>query len=254
MTSTPDISLAAKELLSRRVAGIKAPRLAENIRPTDLEQAVEIQKEMMAQNPAGVGGWKCLLPFDDKIIVGPIFADTVQSGDVCKLFADKGVARVEPEIAFVLKSDLPAKEEDYTEAEIDAAIGSCHMALELMQSRFADDSDAEFPEKLADIMLNQGLFIGPEIDREAAYQAATINLTFTANGEVRELEGKHPNPLPQLPVYWLINYMSKRGVSFKAGEGIITGSYKGIVECEFDTETEIKYEGLGEYKVTFKAL
>lgn len=251
---TLNITQAAKELLSRRVAGTKAPRLAEDIRPTDLEQAIEIQKEMMTQNPAGVGGWKCLLPFDDKVIVGPIFADTVQRGDICKLFADNGVARIEPEIAFVLKADLPAKEEDYTEAEIEAAIGSTHMALELMQSRFAEDSEAEFPERLADIMLNQGLYIGPEISREAAYKAANIQLSFTQNGETRELDGVHPNPLPQLPVYWLINYMSKRGVSFKAGEGIITGSYKGIVEVDFDTETHIKYEGLGEYKVTFKAL
>lgn len=254
MTDTNKFALAATELLSRRVKGTKAPRLAADIRPTTNEEALDVQDQMTAQRTDSVGGWKCLLPFDDKMIVAPIYSDTFQSGPVCKLIMDKEKARVEPEIAFVLNKDLPAQEADYTEEEINAAIGSCHMALELMQSRFTDDTDAEFPEKLADMLLNQGVYIGPEIDREKAFAAAEINLTFTAGDEVRELAGKHPNPLPQLPLYWFINYMSKRGTSFTKDQAIITGSYKGIVNCDFDIETTISYENIGEYKVTFKEL
>jgi len=247
-------SLAATELLSRRVAGTKAPRLPADIRPETIEEALLVQEQMAAQRNDSIGGWKCLLPFDDKVIVGPIFSDTVQTGAVCHLLVDKNKARVEPEIVFVLNKDLPAKDTDYTEDEINAAIGSCHMALELMQSRFTDDTDAEFPEKLADVLLNQGLFIGPEIDREKAFTASNINLTFTQGDIIRNMEGTHPNPLPHLPVYWLINYMSKRGTSFIKGQALTTGSYKGIVDVDFDIETTIAYEGIGEYKVTFKQL
>ena len=56
------------------------------------------------------------------------------------------------------------------------------------------------------------------------------------------------------PLYWLINFMSKRGTDFKAGQAIITGSYAGIVEVEFDKQTEIEYVGLGKYNVEFKTL
>lgn len=254
MTDNNKFSLAAAELLSRRVAGTKAPRLDAAIRPETLEEALLVQEQMIAQRNDSIGGWKCLLPFDDKVIVGPIFSDTVQSGAVCNLFMDKNKARVEPEIVFVLNKDLPAKDTDYTEDEINDAIGSCHMALELMQSRFADDSGAEFPEALADMLLNQGLFVGPEIDREKAFAASNINLTFTQGDNVRTFEGVHPNPLPHLPVYWLINYMTKRGTSFVKGQALTTGSYKGIVEVDFDIETTISYENIGEYKVTFKQL
>ena len=45
--------------------------------------------------------------------------------------------------------------------------------------------------------------------------------------------------------------MTKRGVSFEAGEAIITGSYCGVVELGFDELTTVAYDGIGEYQVTF---
>ncbi len=250
---------AAKELLSRRTAGTKASRLSELYRPTSLDDALAIQASMIEFHPEKVGGWKCLLPLaEEKFIVAPIFADSVQQGDICELFADKGlvsnkgVARVEPEIAFVLAKPLPANQNGYSEEQINEAIGSCHMALELIQSRFADDSGAEFYEVLADCLANQGLFLGPEVDREKAFAAANVEVTFTQEGKVQELSGKHPNLLPQAPIYWLINTMTQRGVSFEVGEAIITGSYCGVVEVDFDKLITVCYDEIGEYQVTFK--
>ncbi len=96
----------------------------------------------------------------------------MQQGDVYELvFADtgsvpgKGVARVEPKIALLLTKSLPWSLNGYSEAQINDAIGSCHMALELIQSRFADDSGAEFYEVLADCLANQGLFLGANRER-----------------------------------------------------------------------------------------
>ncbi|TYK65458.1 hydratase [Colwellia echini] len=258
--TTQKFNEAAQQFLARRVPGTKADSLPEAIRPISIEDALMVHQEMIKLRSDGVAGWKCLLPLaEDKIIMAPIFSDTFQYGEQCSLMKDNGVARVEPEIVFVLNKDLPARDEDYSEAEINDAIGSCHMALELMQSRFAEDCTAEFAERLADCLLNQGLYIGPEIDRDLAFAASKIQLSFKqtdANGEVTEknLDGVHPNPLPQLPVYWAINMMSKRGTTFKKGEAFTTGSYKGIVEVDFDKKTEISYAGIGSYTVTFKEL
>jgi 2-keto-4-pentenoate hydratase len=246
--------LAAKELLSRRIAGTKAPRLNETYRPTNLEDALQIQVAMVEQYDGEIGGWKCLLPLaEDQLIVAPIFADTIHRGEACSFFADNNVARIEPEIAFVLASDLPANVDGYSDAQINEAIGSCHMALELMQSRFADDSDAEFYERLADGLVNQGMFVGPEIDREKAIAAANVNITVSQDTEVQTFEGKHPNLAPLSPVHWLVNFLTRRGISLKAGEAMITGSFCGIVEVEFNKLTSISYEGIGKYQVTFNA-
>ena len=183
----------------------------------------------------------------------------MQKGDQCWLMKDNTKVRIEPEIAFVLSKDLPARDEEYSEAEIDEAIGSCHMALELIQSRFADDSDAVFPERLADCLVNQGLYIGPEIDIKTAFSASKFQIFISQteqSGALNEqkFDGAHPNPLPQLPVYWAINFMTKRGTTFKQGEALTTGSFAGVVELNFDKKTYIEYAGIGKFDVTFKEL
>ncbi len=223
-----------------------------------MEDALQIQSSMIDQysekHSGKVGGWKCLLPLaDDQFVVAPIFSDCIQRGDNCELLADNNVARIEPEIAFVLSKGLPANPEGYSEAQINEAIGSCHMALELMQERFADDSGADFYEKLADCLVNQGMFIGSEIEREKAFAAANIDITVTQGEKIQTFAGKHPNASTHSPVYWLINYMTRRGVNFQAGEAIITGSFCGIVEVEFDKPTTVNYDGLGQYQVSFNA-
>ena len=253
-------TVAAQQFLARRVPGTKAYSLDDAIKPTTIEEALMVQQEIIKLRSDSVSGWKCLLPLaEDKIIIAPIFGETIQQGEQCSLMKDNGKVRIEPEIAFVLSKDLPACDGDYSEAEIDDAIGSCHMALELIQSRFADDCDAFFPERLADCLVNQGVFIGPEIDREKAFSASHIKLAITQTekgGEVSEqhFDGVHPNPLPQLPVYWAINFMTKRGTSFKKGEALITGSYAGVVEVDFNKNIHINYAKMGSYDVIFKEL
>ncbi|MFT2092388.1 hydratase [Paraglaciecola sp. 2405UD69-4] len=243
---------AAKELLSRRKAGTKAPCLDESIRPTSNDDALAIQGEMAKLHK--VKGWKCLLPpAEGKIVVAPIF-DVQQDTNIIELYADNGVARVEPEIGFVLAKPLAAKSGDYSEPEIIDAIGTTHMALELIQSRYADDSGKQFADSLADCMVNQGVFIGPEVDKSIAIDLSTVQLNITQDKDIQALDGKHPNPRAIDGLLWLINYMTKRGVTFEAGEVIITGSFKGVLEMPFDVKTTIGYEGLADYTVTFKAL
>ena len=98
------------------------------------------------------------------------------------------------------------------------------------------------------------MYIGPKIDTELAYAAGQMTINFSQQGNEQTFAGKHPNPLPQNAVYWLINYMSKRGTSFKAGQAIITGSYAGIVDVDFNKSTEVEYVGIGKYTVEFNAL
>ena len=255
MENNNKYSQAAKQLLKRRAGGIKAQQLATDIRPHSINDALAVQMEMLAQHNDLVAGWKASLPpTKEQVVVAPIFAQSVNRGEECKLFADNKVARIEPEIAFILSKDLPAQQQDYSEQQIDQAVQGCYMALELIEDRFQENSSANFYERLADCLANQGVFIGPEIDKLLAYAASEITITVSQGDNKQVFAGKHPNFLPQNPLYWLINFMSKRGVNFKSGQVIITGSYAGVVDVLFDQLTEIDYCGLGRYKVEFKAL
>jgi len=249
---------AAQELLARRKGNIKGDLLADAIRPTSLDDALAIQFATVQESGKAIGGWKCLVPLNpEQMVVAPVLEGTVQQGAECLVQATQpGKTLIEPEIAFVLGQDLPARDNDYSEAEVDDAIASCHMALELMQRRYLPDDSRVFFDNLADCLFNQGIFVGPEITKQQAYQASTIDITFETTDEsgettTTEYEGKHPNLSAHKAVYWLVNFMRERGVSFKKGQAIITGSYAGAIEVPINT-MGITYKDLGEYKVTFK--
>ncbi|MEO0369768.1 MAG: hydratase, partial [Pseudomonadota bacterium] len=226
---------AAAELLRRRRNDEQGGRLDQSIRPTSIDDALAIQAEYIKQHRDSVGGWKCLLPADNgNIIVAPIFSQEIQMGQTCCLAATNGLAMIEPEMAFVLGEDMPAKTNGYSSEQVDQAIARCHMALELTKPRFAPGSEFDYYEMFADCFINQGMFIGPEIDKNAAYHASEVRVTIGCEGEIQQLDGKHPNLNTYKPVHWLVHTMSQRGVSFKKGQAIITGSYAGLVALEFN--------------------
>lgn len=253
---------AAAILIERRINGSQADRLPESCRPHTLEQALAIQaavtEHWCAQMDDSLGGWKCLLPPEGKWIIGPIYTRTIDSVAPVSLWAkstaDGERARIEPELAFLFGQDLPARAEPYTPAEVDAAIARTHMALELINSRYADPASCEFPEMLADSLVNQGLFIGPQVDCDAARGASSFTVTMTcANGEVIERQGQHPNTHPRAPLYWLAEFLRSRGQGIVAGQAVITGSYAGVIEVPLNTDIQIDYAGLGSMQVRFIA-
>ena len=239
---------AAKEFLSRREANHRGDVLPADCRPSNFDDALAIQMATVEASGKDIAGWKSLVPLDPaKIIVGPVLDGSIQTGETCLVQStEPGKTLIEPEVAFVLGADLPARAGGYTDAEIDDAIGSCHMALELLQRRYAADAELTFTDRQADCLLNDGIFLGPEIPKAKAYDAAEIKFSI----DDKDYDGKHPNASAQGPVYWLVNFLSEHGIDMKKGQAIITGSYKGAIELPIKT-TEINYEGLGEYRVTF---
>jgi len=249
---------AAAILVERRINGSQAERLPENCRPQNLEQALAIQAAVTVQwceqMDDSIGGWKCLLPPEGKLVIGPIFTRTIDSIPPVSLWPKGERARIEPELAFFFGQDLPARAEPYTPAEVDAAIARTHMALELINSRYADPATCEFPEMLADGLVNQGLFIGPQVDSDSARGASSFTVTMTcATGEVIERQGQHPNTHPRAPLYWLAEFLRSRGEGIVAGQAVITGSYAGVIEVPLNTDIQIDYAGLGSMQVSFTA-
>lgn len=258
MTTDFPAAAAARILVERRINGSQADRLPESCRPRNLEQALAIQaavtEQWCEQMDDSVGGWKCLLPPEGKLVVGPIYTRTIDSVPPVSLWPKGERARIEPELAFFFGQDLPARAEPYTPAEVDAAIVRTHMALELINSRYADPASCEFPEMLADGLVNQGLFIGPQVDSDSARGASSFTVTMTcANGEVIERQGQHPNTHPRAPLYWLAEFLRSRGEGIVAGQAVITGSYAGVIEVPLNTDIQIDYAGLGSMQVSFSA-
>jgi len=247
-----DLAAAAAILLERRQLGKQGPRLPELCRPTDLNAALEIQTAVSARLGDRIAAWKCGLPSDDRVIMAPIFSSTVQAVSPCRVQVRTDKVRAEPELAFILAYDLPPRELPYTPAEVDASIARTCLALELIDSRFSNEAEADFLEHLADGLFNQGLFIGPEVDNDQARTASDMPVRIRrASGAVAELDGHHPAHDPRAPLYWLANHLRSFGQGLQAGQAVITGSYAGCIDLPFGENIAIEYGGLGSLPVCF---
>lgn len=256
-------SAAAVELAQRRAAGKTGPLLANELRPRSFAEAFSLQQEMgeafAGVTASEVAGWKCALPNGDKNIIGALYAATMQrqpplSAAVCRLYPDKeGLATVEPELAFELKHDLPARTTPYSETEIDAAIATTRLALELIQSRYDVPEQATFFDALADGLLNQGIWLGPELPVNAPPDQAGFLLTIQyANGQLETRQARHPDGNPRAGLYWLVNFLSAQGIGLRKAQQIITGSYAGVLKLPFGEVIHLRYGELGELSISFE--
>jgi 2-keto-4-pentenoate hydratase len=224
--------------------------------PQSIEESIAVQQLMINLNGT-IAGWKCLVPqANGQLIVAPILQGSVSHSIDCAIIpsAKDGqvTALIEPEIAFILGQDIEAYRQ-YSHSEIDQMISATHMALELIQNRFSRESQPSFYQKLADGLSNQGLYIGPKIDKSVAYKASHIDVVVSEykTQVVQQFSGFHPCELPQMPVYWLINYLAQLGINLSAGQAIITGSYCGVVKVPLATKINIGYHGIGQFDVRF---
>lgn len=223
---TPEqIQQSAAWLADYRRRGEAAPLLPAELRPTSLAEAFSIQQWLFIELDLPVVGWKAGLPGPDKWVLAPIAS--VQQGELC-LFEQKSEQySIEPELAFLLSTDLPARNEPYSEAEIKAAIAATHLALELIIRPYKADAGAEFFDQLAAGLFNQGLYIGPALADNAFPEKVELVLEYS--GQQQKFDAQHPNLDPLLPLYWLVNHLSQQGIGLKQGQWVITGSYAGVL-------------------------
>jgi 2-keto-4-pentenoate hydratase len=249
---------AARHLLAARRAGQSGPRLAESCRPTELEDALAIQRCVQELLDAVTGGWKCSLPMAERrISCAAIFAPAIARASPCPVIAHRGVVRIEPEVAFVLGRDLPHRAAPYSEAEVRGAIAETRLVLEFLDSRYADPAAVTFPELLADHVSNQGLLVGPVLRDVPQRKLEGFAITVEApSAMLHAREGRHPDGHPLRPLVWLANFLASRSEAdgLKAGEIVTTGSYAGALEVPIATPLHVRFGDLGEIDVELLAL
>ncbi|WP_177218954.1 fumarylacetoacetate hydrolase family protein [Polaromonas sp. OV174] len=217
----------------------------------DLEDGWQVQQEVSRRLALTIGGWKAALPGPGKLVVAPIYAPGISQQAAVLTRPGVDSVKVEPEIAYVVARDLPARAQAYSEQEVDAAVGSVHAALEICASRYLSLADLPFPELLADGLVNDGLWLGPAL---AATEAPAFELSWQIEGEpVQQAQARHPNGQPRAPLYWLANFLRERGLGLLAGQTVITGSYAGVLELPLQRRVRFDYGGLARFELSFAA-
>lgn len=248
-------SQAARILLERRQNGTQGDALPEPYRPRDLDAAFAIQCAVSKLGDQAILAWKCGMPAADKWVVAPIYANDVHEANTqpCAVWARHGQVRIEPELAFILAHDLPARTAAYTSEEVDAAVAETRLALELIDSRYTHAEQLNFYDHFADGLFNQGLVLGPMVDTQIASQTSQLSIKLSIPGQENiTLDGRHPAKQPRLPLYWLADFLRSQGIGLQAGQAIITGSYAGSPSVPVETEVQVQFGNLGSIQVRFE--
>jgi 2-keto-4-pentenoate hydratase len=234
---------AAALLLQARASRQLLAALPESCSPRTAASAYAIQQRTMAELGV-IGGWK-------------VGATSQESAPNCAPMPAAGIHRapaslepatfpsafVESEIAFLLAHDVPARSEPYHLDEVTAAIASCHPAIEVVQSRFADPDAAGPLAVLADLNRHGAFIWGEPIPDWRRRDFATLAVAQTMDeGPARESIGNPAGDMMRL-LLWLANEGAGWAGGLRAGQFVTCGSWTGMTAFAQGSTVSTQFAG-----------
>jgi 2-keto-4-pentenoate hydratase len=226
--NTKKIQAAAELLLASRNGDIVLPRLPDAYLPDDHAEAYAIQ-DVVAAALGPIGGWKvgakgpgelplCSPMPDQFIFAAPHYFSGAMAA---------GMRGIEVEIALRMKQDLPPRPQPYTDDEVFAAVGTVHPAIELVSSRYTEDSGANVLAGQADSLHFNGV---------AAVDATGAN----AAGDIWPL------------LTWLANHVAQRCGGLRAGQFVTTGTCTGLLRAPAGASVHARLQDIGSMDISFE--
>lgn len=205
-------------------------------------------------------GWKigCTSEMAQKMLrtdspfPGPVYAErTVENGGMVHV-STAALRLVEPEIAFTMARDLPAREREWTCGEVIDAAASVHLSLELVNRRLPGGLEDGNTWNIADGGCNDAFVLGPANTVLPAGSYASLELSVLKNNDVAST-GIGANALggPDIALTWLANYLNANGLMLKAGDVVTTGVVTGLIYVEPGDEIISSCTELGEVSATY---
>jgi 2-keto-4-pentenoate hydratase len=247
---TEQVERAAALLVETRRSARPLRELPMDLRPVTQRDAYAIQDAVIASMGA-IGGWKVgakspnaeptCAPLPESLVV--LSPHTFPS-DALRL---RGI---EAEIAFRLARDLPPRSVAYTAAEVFAAIGSVHPAVEIVESRFEDFRETDPLSVLADSQSHGALVFGPgRVDAIRIDPTRQEAVLYFDDAQVARTVGGNPaGDLGRL-LAWLANHCATRCGGMRAGQFVTTGSCTGMLFAREHTRVVAELGALGRVEV-----
>jgi 2-keto-4-pentenoate hydratase len=228
--------------------------LPAGLAPRTEADAYQIQLQVLKRLGTHVGGWKASMPDASQGWSAPIAStNLLRAGAALAppalLTRRSPRIGIEPEIAFTLARALPAGPV-YTREQVLQAVGGAHAALELCVCRLADFDAAPLLDRLADGLMNEALALSAPSTSWQALELKSLPLRVLVDGEVvHQGLGGHPLNDPVLPLVWMANHLSRRGIGLQAGDVVTTGSCAGIRWLPPGRRVQAEFSPLGRVDV-----
>ena len=157
--------------------------------------------------------------------------------------------KIEAEIAFVLKKDLPKSK--VTVTEVLMATDYVVPALEIIDSRIRD-WEVKLEDTVADNASSAYYVLGDKKTQIDGISLEKIGMLLKKNGQIETTgAGAAVMGHPAVCVAWLANKLSEYGISLNAGEVILSGSLAEAVTVSEGDFYEADFSELGKVQVQF---
>jgi 2-keto-4-pentenoate hydratase len=246
-----ELMQAATLLLDARRTNKPIDDLPAGLRPATLDEAYFVQ-DRLALAYGEIGGWKVGAPTPDAT---PMFAPMPLAwiaSNHAELGGRHRFRGLEAEIAFQLSEDLPLREKAYSRDEVVAAIGSCHPAIEVIESGLTDPLKATKLSMIADLQMHGAFVYGdavanwPEIDFSKEHVVLAVDGVVRVDRTGSNTSGDLMRLLP-----WLANEGAVRTGGLKAGQWITTGSWTGLTLAIACSTVNVQFSSAGEVDLRF---
>lgn len=232
---TEDEMRAASDLLFRHwEQQTRLDALPPALRPATRAEAYRVQAFLEEHTRQPLFGWKIAATSDagqkhinvDGPLAGRLLAERViADGGDCPM--GNNLMRVaEVEFAFRMAVDLPPRPTPYSQDEVMAQVASLHPAIEIPDSRYDDFTAVGLAQLVADNACAHRFILGAAmtadwrgIDLAAHPVRGVINDAVAGEGSGVNVLGD-----PRFALTWLVNELSRHGMTLKAGEVVTTGT------------------------------
>jgi 2-keto-4-pentenoate hydratase len=186
-------------------------------------------------------------------MAGRIVAETVIPDGGTASMAGNEMRVAEPEFAFRMKTDLPARWTPYTMQQVLDAVDTLHPAIEIPDSRFADFVGAGEAQLIADNACAHLFVLGPATTADwRSMNLIEERPAITMRDQQFIGHGKNVLGDPRIALTWLANELRQLGVTLRAGEIVTTGTCHPPLPIQSGDLFDADFGTLGKVSVAFK--
>lgn len=238
----------ARLLVEARHTGRRVGMLDGDLLPASEADAYAVQEETARLLGATIAGWKVgAANATAAPVAAPLLMTLVAPSPARLVVAADSFRGVEAELALSLARDLPARATPYNEDEAWDAVAAVHVAIELLDSRYADRRAMSPAALLADHQSNGGFCYGMALTNWRAIDYATQRARLVIDGkEEKSAVGGNPAGHPRRLLAWLANHAASRGRPLRKGDVVTTGSHTGLTIAPPGARVIARFDGLGE--------
>ena len=257
---------AASDLLFQKWSALeRIDELSLLLRPTSRLDGYAIQKALERHSASPLYGWKIAatsVAGQTHIgVTGPmagrILCEKVISPHSEISLKSNLMKVAEIEFAFKMQRDLVPRSSAYIVDEVLEAVASLHPAIEIPDSRFNDFVTVGEYQLIADNACAHLLMLGDATGfdwRSMDLSSYIVEVKHCREEEQTALSGLGANVLgdPRIALTWLVNELSRIGVTLEAGQVVTTGTCLTPIQVRSGDRIEADFGVLGQISASFE--